>query len=132
MPVRIAPLCLISLMGAVSSLVMVEPLPAQNSSSAAADPAAKEARKSETGFWKAVVPPSPVKGEFDGYDPIGLEAGVKLKADCSINWIDPDDGKRYCFSSGSSLVSFLGGPKSHIERARRRWGDMNKTSRAGS
>ncbi len=73
-----------------------------------------------------------MKGEFDGYDPVGLESGVKVKADCSINWIDPDDGKRYCFSSGTSLVSFLGAPKTHAERARKGWNDLNKTGKGGS
>lgn len=129
MPINRA-LCAISMVCAVCSLAVVEPLRAQNSTPAAADPAADAARKSESGFWKAVVPPSPVKSEFDGYDPIALESGVKVKADCSINWIDPDDGKRYCFSSGTSLVSFLGGPKTHIERARRGWNDMNKAPNA--
>jgi hypothetical protein len=36
-----------------------------------------------------------MKGEFDNFDPIGIVAGARIKADCSINWIDPDDGGQY-------------------------------------
>jgi hypothetical protein len=73
------------------------------------------------GIWKAVVPPTGMKGEFDGFDPIGVAAGALIKADCSINWIDPDDGARYCFSSGTSLEFFLDDPRASIERARTSW-----------
>jgi hypothetical protein len=60
------------------------------------------------GIWKAVVPRAgTMKGEFDNNDPIGLYAGVKIKADCSLNWTNPDDHKLYCFSSATSLVFFL-------------------------
>jgi hypothetical protein len=99
---------------------------AQSPAEAEKDPAANDARSSHSGFWKAVVPTSPADAEFSGYDPIGLESGVKIQADCSINWIDPDDGKRYCFSSGTSLVSFTDGPKGHIERARKGLEDISK------
>ena len=60
------------------------------------------------GIWKAAVPPSPMTGEFDSFDPIGVAAGARIKADCSLNWINPDDGKLYCFSSGTSLEVFPG------------------------
>ncbi len=73
------------------------------------------------GIWKAVVPPQPMRGEFDSLDPIGVAAGARIKADCSLNWIDPDDGKRYCFSSGTSLEFFLDQPHASIERARQGW-----------
>ena len=73
------------------------------------------------GIWKAAVPPRPMQGEFDSLDPIGVAAGARIKADCSLNWIDPDDGKRYCFSSGTSLQFFLDKPHVSIERARRGW-----------
>ena len=73
------------------------------------------------GIWKAVVPPQPMRGEFDSLDPIGVAAGARIKADCSLNWIDPDDGKRYCFSSGTSLEFFLDRPHASIERARQGW-----------
>jgi hypothetical protein len=73
------------------------------------------------GIWKAAVPPKPMKGEFDDFDPLGIAAGAKIKADCSLNWIDPDDGKLYCFSSGTSLVYFLDKPQANLERARAGW-----------
>ena len=73
------------------------------------------------GIWKAVVPPSPMKSEFDGFDPIGIAAGARIKADCSLNWINPDDGTRYCFSSGTSLEFFLESPHANIASARAAW-----------
>ena len=44
------------------------------------------------GIWKAAVPPKPMTGEFDSMDPLGIAAGAWIKADCSLNWIDPDGG----------------------------------------
>jgi hypothetical protein len=73
------------------------------------------------GIWKAAVPPKPMKGEFDEFDPLGIAAGARIKADCSLNWIDPDDGKLYCFSSGTSLVYFLDKPQANLQRARAGW-----------
>jgi hypothetical protein len=73
------------------------------------------------GIWKAVVPAKPMQGEFEGNDPLGVAAGAKIKADCSLNWIDPDEGKRYCFSSGTSLEYFLDRPQYNIARARQGW-----------
>ncbi len=77
------------------------------------------------GIWKAVVPPKSMKGEFNGFDPIGVAAGARIKADCSLNWINPDDGKLYCFSSGTSLEIFLDMPHAHLERARNEWRRMS-------
>jgi hypothetical protein len=77
------------------------------------------------GMWKAAVPPKPMHGEFDNLDPLGVAAGARIKADCSLNWIDPDDGKLYCFSSGTSLEFFLDKPQANLERARTRWREMN-------
>ena len=77
------------------------------------------------GIWKAAVPAKPMKGEFDSLDPLGVAAGARIKADCSLNWIDPDDGKMYCFSSGTSLEFFLDKPQSTLERARTSWRNMN-------
>jgi hypothetical protein len=79
------------------------------------------------GIWKAAVPPKPMTGEFDNLDPLGVAAGARIKADCSLNWIDPDDGKRYCFSSGTSLEFFLDRPQANLERARRSWQNMTAT-----
>jgi hypothetical protein len=78
------------------------------------------------GIWKAAVPHSQMRGEFDNFDPIGIAAGARIKADCSINWIDPDDGARYCFSSGTSLEFFLDDPKASIARARAAWLKLNR------
>lgn len=76
----------------------------------------------EGGIWKAVVPPEgTMHGEFDNNDPVGLSAGVRIKADCSINWVDPDAGQLYCFSSATSLVVFLDAPRAYLERARAQW-----------
>ena len=82
------------------------------------------ARPRGGGIWKAVVPPKTMKGEFDSLDPLGVAAGARIKADCSLNWIDPDDGKRYCFSSGTSLEFFLDEPQANLERAGRNWQRM--------
>jgi hypothetical protein len=74
------------------------------------------------GIWKAVVPPpGTMHGQFDNNDPVGLAAGVRIAADCSINWVDPDAGKLYCFSSATSLVVFLDAPHAYLERARTQW-----------
>jgi hypothetical protein len=76
------------------------------------------------GIWKAAVPPTPMQGEFDSLDPLGVAAGARIKADCSLNWIDPDSGKRYCFSSGTSLEFFLDHPQANLERAQAGWRRM--------
>jgi hypothetical protein len=74
------------------------------------------------GIWKAVVPaPGSMHGEFANHDPLGLAAGVAIAADCSINWVDPDVGKLYCFASATSLEVFLDGPRAYLERARAEW-----------
>ena len=77
------------------------------------------------GIWKAVVPKTAMKSEFDGFDPIGIAAGARIKADCSLNWVNPDDGARYCFSSGTSLEFFLENPHTRIARARAEWRKLN-------
>ena len=83
------------------------------------------------GIWKAAVPPKPMRGEFDSLDPLGVAAGARIKADCSLNWIDPDDGKLYCFSSGTSLEFFLDKPQANLERARTRWREMTAPKKIG-
>jgi hypothetical protein len=77
------------------------------------------------GIWKAVVPPTAMKSEFDGFDPIGIAAGARIATDCSLNWVNPDDGARYCFSSGTSLEFFLDEPHASIARARAAWRKLN-------
>lgn len=76
------------------------------------------------GIWKAAVPPKPMRGEFGSLDPLGVAAGARIEADCSLNWVDPDDGKLYCFASGTSLEFFLERPQAHLERARAGWRKM--------
>lgn len=83
--------------------------------------AERSATASDAGIWKALVPPAAMQGEFDNDDPIGLTAGARIKADCSINWIDPDEGRLYCFSSATSLVVFLEAPRAYLEKARAQW-----------
>ena len=74
------------------------------------------------GIWKAATPAAgAVRGEFSNNDPIGLSAGVRIWADCSINWIDPDTHRRYCFSSATSLVVFLETPHTYLARAVKNW-----------
>jgi hypothetical protein len=78
------------------------------------------------GIWKAATPArGTMHGEFENNDPIGLSAGVRIKADCSINWVDPDSGKRYCFSSATSLIVFLDAPRSYLARAAQNWVGTN-------
>jgi hypothetical protein len=88
-------------------------------------PRADDLRAEPGGIWKAVVPAKPMKGEFGNLDPIGVAAGARILADCSINWVNPDDGALYCFSSGTSLEFFLDGPKGNIDRARAGWLKLN-------
>jgi hypothetical protein len=105
---------------AASASICGTPLSAQTPN---AQPGAARAA-ADGGIWKAAVPAKPMQSEFDGFDPLGIAAGAKIKADCSLNWIDPDDDKRYCFSSGTSLEYFLDQPRTNIERARRSWRKM--------
>lgn len=79
------------------------------------------ARHPGQGIWKAAVPPVNMKAEFEGHDPLGLAAGTKIKADCSLNWVDPDTRRLYCFNSATSQSVFQDWPKRNIERASRAW-----------
>lgn len=90
--------------------------------SAAARRGAGATDADHAGIWKAAVPPEgTTRGEFDSHDPLGVAAGVRIKTDCSINWLDPDSGRRYCFSSATSLVVFLEAPGSYVARAVANW-----------
>lgn len=73
------------------------------------------------GIWKSAIPPGGMKGEFDNHDPIGLAAGAAIKVDCSLNWVDPDDGRIYCFNSATAVEYFRSWPKANIRRARAAW-----------
>jgi hypothetical protein len=101
-----------------------------NASAARASEDADLQRAEESvGIWKAVVPPATMHGEFANHDPLGLAAGVAIAADCSINWVDPDAGKLYCFSSATSLVVFLDAPRAYLNRARAQWLQFEKSPR---
>jgi hypothetical protein len=76
-------------------------------------------RSAPGGIWKAVVPPSAMRGEFANEDPVGLAAGKHIKTDCSMNWVSGDDGKLYCFTTGTSLLFFEESPQSYIRAARK-------------
>jgi hypothetical protein len=89
---------------------------------AASQHGARAADAAHAGIWKAVSPASgTMHGEFANNDPFGVSVGVKIEADCSLNWIDPDSGKLYCFSSATSLVYFLDAPHTYLARARKNW-----------
>jgi hypothetical protein len=84
-----------------------------------ADPSAFAVdRSAPGGIWKAVVPPKAMHGEFANEDPVGLAAGKHIKTDCSMNWLD-EDGKLYCFTTGTSLVFFEESPHAYLKAARR-------------
>jgi hypothetical protein len=96
--------------------------PASDLTSAAEQHGATAEDAVHRGIWKAATPPSgSMHGEFDNNDPIGLAAGTKIPADCSLNWVDPDFHKLYCFSSATSLVYFLDSPRAFLARARKNW-----------
>jgi hypothetical protein len=79
------------------------------------------------GIWKAAVPPAgSMHGEFDSNDPIGVMAGARIWADCSINWTDPDSHRLYCFSSATSLVFFLEAPQDYLRRATKQWRELER------
>jgi hypothetical protein len=108
----------------LAALAAVSLCPCMHAHAQGQDSAMDGAPRGE-GIWKAFVPPTVMKSEFDGFDPIGIAAGARIKADCSINWVNPDDGARYCFSSGTSLEFFLDNPHASIARARAAWRKLN-------
>jgi hypothetical protein len=77
------------------------------------------------GMWDIGRPhPLMGKGVFGDHDPIGIAAGKLIPTDCSVNWIDPDTHKVFCFGSQASLVYFLAAPKSNEARAEKRWREL--------
>jgi hypothetical protein len=74
-------------------------------------------RSQPGGIWKYAVPPTTLHGEFDNEDPVGLAAGKHIRTDCSMNWLG-EDGKLYCFTTGTSLVFFEESPNYYIRIAR--------------
>lgn len=101
-----------------------EPQPVYPTTTPAEDkaPPVPKGFSTDKGIWKAYVPKD-VHGEFGGYDPIGLVAGQLIKADCSLNWRD-QDGKLYCFSTGTSLVYFERWPQTYIRKARKNYREL--------
>lgn len=85
----------------------------------------------DKGIWKSFVPKN-VHGQFDDYDPVGLMAGALIKADCSINWRNPNTGKLYCFASGTSLVYFERFPEKYIRKARKEYGKLKDSKKPAS
>ncbi len=81
------------------------------------------------GMWDIGRPhPLQGKGVFDDHDPIGVAAGKLIPSDCSVNWIDPDTHKIFCFGSQASLVYFLAAPKANEARAEKAWRMLKGTS----
>jgi predicted alpha/beta-hydrolase family hydrolase len=87
----------------------------------------EKAAKREDGIWKSAIPPHGMTGEFGNHDPIGLAAGAVIKTDCSLNWVDPDDHKVYCFNSATAVEYFKQWPKANIRRARASWEALRPT-----
>ena len=85
------------------------------------DRAVDAAQAHRNGIWKAAVPAADMPAEFDRLDAYGLAVGARIPADCSLNWVNPDDGRRYCFASGTSLVYFLDAPHANLASARATW-----------
>jgi hypothetical protein len=81
------------------------------------------------GMWD-IGRPHPLQGTgaFDDHDPIGVAAGKLIPSDCSVNWIDPDTHKVFCFGSQASLVYFLTAPKRNEARAAKAWRALKGTS----
>lgn len=70
-------------------------------------------------------------GEFDDSCAMGLADGQKVQTDCKVHWIDPDDGKVYCFSSENSKAAFLKDPKGNIARAKKFLEEQKAKAAAG-
>jgi hypothetical protein len=91
----------------------------------AATPRAGAADQQPDGIWKSRVPSTPIHGEFNDEDPVGLASGAHLKTDCAINLI-AEDGKLYCFTTRTSLEFFEGSPQTYLSAARKFF-DQNPT-----
>ncbi|MGB7126766.1 MAG: hypothetical protein WBD42_08065 [Methylovirgula sp.] len=81
------------------------------------------------GMWD-IGRPHPLQGTgaFDDHDPIGVAAGKLIPSDCSVNWIDPDTHKVFCFGSQASLLYFLAAPQANAARAEKAWRTLKGTS----
>jgi len=114
----------------VASVAPGAPLPAAAPADVTAAALTHDATSSDperAGIWKAAVPPAgSMHGEFQSNDPIGIMAGARIWADCSINWTDPDSQRLYCFSSATSLVFFLEAPQEYLRRAAKQWRELER------
>jgi hypothetical protein len=114
----------------VASVAPGAPLPAAAPADVTAAALTHDATSSDperAGIWKAAVPPAgSMHGEFQSNDPIGIMAGARIWADCSINWTDPDSQRLYCFSSATSLVFFLEAPQEYLRRAAKQWRKLER------
>jgi hypothetical protein len=101
--------------------------PGTDLTAAAEQHGARSSDSGQAGIWKAVMPPAgSMHGEFGGNDPFGLAVGARIPADCSLNWVNPDTGKLYCFSSATSLVYFLDSPHRYLARAQKQWATLGR------
>jgi len=72
------------------------------------------------------------ESEFGESCAMGLADGQTVKTDCTVHWIDPDDGKVYCFSSENSKAAFLKDPKANIARAKKFLQDQKAKAASGA
>lgn len=119
------PAALVLLASMVAGTSLATGTSVEGLTAAAAAHGATATDAAHAGIWKAVMPPNgSMHGEFDNNDPLGLAVGAKIPADCSINWVDPDFHKLYCFSSATSLVYFLESPRAYLARAQKNWPEL--------
>jgi hypothetical protein len=56
--------------------------------------------------------------EFEGTCAWALaDRGAERKTDCSVNWIDPESGKTYCFSNEQTKMLFLQDAEDNTSKA---------------
>ena len=66
----------------------------------------------------ALLPTKSVAEEFDKACAYALaEYEAEKKTDCSINWINPETGKTYCFSREQTKLLFLQDAEENIHKA---------------
>ena len=57
--------------------------------------------------------------EFNGYDAMSLSQGKRVATDCSINWKNPKDGKKYCFANARNQFMFKQNTRTFVPRAQK-------------
>lgn len=58
------------------------------------------------------------RGEFDEQCAYGLSQGMKVKTDCSINFVG-DRGTKLCFSSQKNAIKFMSNFDENLKKARK-------------